>query len=43
VFGILQFPVLSLVETSKLLGHSNITLTASTYAGQVDELPAVKF
>jgi integrase len=28
---------------SKLLGHSNITLTASTYAGQVDELPAVKF
>jgi integrase len=29
--------------SSKLLGHSNITLTASTYAGQVDELPAVKF
>jgi integrase len=28
---------------SKLLGHSSITLTASTYAGQVDELPAVKF
>ena len=28
---------------SKLLGHSNITLTASTYAGQVDELPAVRF
>jgi len=28
---------------SKLLGHSNITLTASTYAGQVDQLPAVKF
>ena len=28
---------------SKLLGHSNITQTASTYAGQVDELPAVKF
>jgi integrase len=28
---------------SKLLGHSSIVLTASTYAGQVDELPAVKF
>ncbi len=28
---------------SKLLGHSNISLTASTYAGQVDRLPAVKF
>jgi len=28
---------------SKLLGHSSISLTASAYAGQVDELPAVKF
>jgi len=28
---------------SKSLGHSSITLTASTYAGQVDKLPAVKF
>ncbi len=28
---------------SKLLGHSNISLTASTYAGQIDRLPAVKF
>ncbi len=28
---------------SKLLGHSNISLIASTYAGQVDKLPAVKF
>jgi integrase len=28
---------------SKLLGHSNISITASTYAGQVDQLPAVKF
>ena len=28
---------------AKLLGHSSIMLTASTYAGQVDELPAVKF
>lgn len=28
---------------SKLLGHSNISLTASTYAGQVDQLPAVRF
>ena len=27
----------------KLLGHSSIGLTASTYAGQVDELLAVKF
>ena len=28
---------------SKLLGHSSISLTASAYAGQVDQLPAVKF
>jgi integrase len=28
---------------SKLLGHSSINLTASTYAGQVDQLPAVSF
>jgi integrase len=28
---------------SKLLGHSSINLTASTYAGQVDRLPAVTF
>jgi integrase len=28
---------------SKLLGHLRINLTASTYAGQVDRLPAVKF
>jgi integrase len=28
---------------SKLLGHSSINLTASTYAGQVDRLPAVRF
>jgi integrase len=28
---------------SKLLGHSSINLTANTYAGQVDRLPAVKF
>jgi integrase len=28
---------------SKLLGHSSIILTTSTYAAQVDELPAVKF
>jgi hypothetical protein len=27
---------------SKRLRHSNISLTASTYAGQVDQLPAVK-
>jgi integrase len=28
---------------SRLLGHSSINLTASTYAGQVDRLPAVWF
>lgn len=28
---------------SKLLGHASIGITASTYAGQVDKLPAVKF
>jgi integrase len=28
---------------SKLLGHSNISITASTYAAQVDKLPAVRF
>jgi hypothetical protein len=28
---------------SKLLGHANISQTASMYAGQVDQLPAVKF
>jgi integrase len=28
---------------SRLLGHSSIALTASTYAGQVDKLPAVDF
>jgi integrase len=28
---------------SKLLGHSSINLTPSTYAGQVDRLPAVRF
>jgi hypothetical protein len=28
---------------SKLLGHAGIGITASTYAGQVDKLPSVKF
>jgi integrase len=28
---------------SKLLGHANISQTAGMYAGQVDQLPAVKF
>jgi integrase len=28
---------------SKLLGHASISLTVSTYAGQVDRQPAVKF
>jgi integrase len=28
---------------SKLLGHASIGITASAYAGQVDQLPALKF
>jgi integrase len=28
---------------SRLLGHASIGITASTYAGQVDKLPVVKF
>ena len=42
-FGSLAVGDHGIFVASKLLGHSNITLTASTYAGQVDQLPAVKF
>jgi integrase len=42
-FGSLAVADHGVYVASKLLGHSSITLTASTYAGQVDELPAVKF
>jgi integrase len=42
-YGSLAVGDYGIFVASKLLGHSNITLTASTYAGQVDELPAVKF
>jgi integrase len=42
-FGSLAVGDHGIFIASKLLGHSNITLTASTYAGQVDKLPAVKF
>ena len=42
-FGSLAVADHGIFLASKLLGHSTITLTASTYAGQVDQLPAVKF
>jgi len=42
-FGSLAVGDHGIYVASKLLGHSSIALTASTYAGQVDELPAVKF
>jgi integrase len=42
-FGSLAVGDHGIYVASKLLGHSSITLTAATYAGQVDELPAVKF
>jgi integrase len=42
-FGSLAVGDHGIYVASKLLGHANITLTASTYAGQVDNLPAVKF
>lgn len=42
-FGSLAVGDHGIFVTSKLLGHASITLTASTYAGQVEELPAVKF
>jgi integrase len=42
-FGSLAVADHGIFLASKLLGHSTITLTASTYAGQVDKLPAVKF
>ena len=42
-FGSLAVADHGIYVASKLLGHSSIMLTASTYAGQVDKLPAVKF
>ena len=42
-FGSLAVADHGIFIASKLLGHSDIGLTASTYAGQVDKLPAVKF
>ena len=42
-FGSLAVADHGIFVASKLLGHSSISLTASTYAGQVDQLPAVKF
>ena len=42
-FGSLAVADHGVFIASKLLGHSNINLTASAYAGQVDQLPAVKF
>ena len=42
-FGSLAVGDHGIYVAAKLLGHSSITLTASTYAGQVDQLPALKF
>jgi len=42
-FGSLAVADHGIFIASKLLGHSDIGLTASTYAGQVDRLPAVRF
>jgi integrase len=42
-FGSLAVADHGIFLASKLLGHSSINLTASTYAGQVDQLPAVSF
>jgi integrase len=42
-FGSLAVADHGIYVASKLLGHSSITLAASTYAGQVDKLPAVRF
>jgi len=42
-FGSLAVADHGIFIASKLLGHADIGLTASTYAGQVDKLPAVKF
>jgi len=42
-FGSLAVADHGIFIASKLLGHSSISITASTYAGQVDKLPAVKF
>jgi integrase len=42
-FGSLAVADHGIFIASKLLGHASIGITASTYAGQVDKLPAVKF
>jgi len=42
-FGSLAVGDHGIFIASKLLGHATIGITASTYAGQVDQLPAVKF
>jgi len=42
-FGSLAVGDHGIFIASKLLGHASISITASTYAGQVDQLPAVKF
>ncbi|MCL4176366.1 MAG: tyrosine-type recombinase/integrase [Verrucomicrobia bacterium] len=42
-FGSLAVADHGIFIASKLLGHASINLTVSTYAGQVDKLPAVKF
>ncbi len=42
-FGSLAVGDHGIFIASKLLGHASIGITASTYAGQVDQLPAVKF
>ena len=42
-FGSLAVADHGILIGSKLLGHAVISITASTYAGQVDKLPAVRF
>jgi integrase len=42
-FGSLAVGDHGIFIASKLLGHASIGITASTYAGQVDQLPAVEF
>jgi len=42
-FGSLAVADHGIFIASKLLGHASIGITASTYAGQVDRLPALRF
>ncbi|MGC8989321.1 MAG: hypothetical protein ACP5MD_04290 [Verrucomicrobiia bacterium] len=42
-FGSLAVADHGIFIASKLLGHADIGLTAKTYAGQVDKLPALRF